>query len=228
MDINIGSARNLAGRTKYSASFVADNDIKNKIILDIGCGFGWFELYASQKESRKIIGLELTKKNLEIANRNVKRNNVFFKTGSAVKLPFPQNYFDTVVSWEVIEHIPKNKENKMFSEIRRVLRPKGSFYLSTQNQSFLANTFDPAWWLSGHRHYSTREIKSLARKNGFALQDMRLRGRFWEILAVNNLYLAKWFFGRKLFFENKILKLLNKEYQKSKGFAIIFAKFKKI
>jgi len=228
MDINIGSADNLAGRTKYSASFVADNDIKNKIILDIGCGFGWFELYASQKGSRKVVGLELTKKELEIANRNVKRNNIFFKTGSAVKLPFPQNCFDTVVSWEVIEHIPRKKENKMFSEIHRVLKPKGSFYLSSQNRSFLANTLDPAWWLSGHRHYSRREIRVIAKRNGFEIKNMQTKGRFWEILAVNNLYLAKWVFKRKLFFENRTLELLNKEYKKSKGFAIIFAKFKKI
>jgi len=128
----------------------------------------------------------------------------------------------------VIEHIPRKSENQMLQEVYRVLKPKGVFYLSTQNRSLWGNLGDPARWLIGHRHYSTKEITALAEVNGFQIQKLVLKGAFWEILAVNNLYFAKWVLHRQMLCKQRIIQMLEKEYQKENGFAIIFSRLKKI
>lgn len=217
----------LHGRTLYSIKFISDNDIKNKDILDIGCGYGWFELNSLQKDCKKIIGIELTEKDLKTAEKNINNEKIEFKIGSAINLPFENKKFNTIVAWEVIEHIPKNTENKMFIEINRILKDDGAFYLSTPFNNFFSKIYDPAWWLIDHRHYSRNKLIELGEKNGFKIEKIILNGGIWELLGINNLYIAKWIFRRKPFFEKFFNKKQDEEYKKEKGFTNIFIKFRK-
>lgn len=217
----------LHGRTLYNTKFVLDEDILNKKILDIGCGFGWFELNAEKRGAEKIVGIELEEKDLSTGKKYIQSEKIEFRQGSAIEIPLPNESFDTVVSWEVIEHIPKNTEDKMFKEVNRVLKNEGVFYLSTPYDSFFSKIFDPAWWLIGHRHYSTKILTNLAKQNGFEVEKIILNGGFWEILGINNLYIAKWIFRRRPFFENFINKKQNEEFQIKRGLVNIFIKFKK-
>ena len=215
------------GRCLYDTQFVDDRDIKNKQILDIGCGYGWFELNILKRNCKSITGIEITEKDLKTAKENIKNKKAFFKVGSGINLPFKNNSFDTVVSWEVIEHIPKNTEDKMFREIFRVLRPNGAFYLSTPNKSFISNIFDPAWWLIGHRHYSKKNLVKLAEKNGFLPEEIIIKGGKWEIIGILDLYIAKWIFRREPFFYNFIKKKQDREYLRKNGFVSLFMKVRK-
>ncbi len=220
-------SRNLHGRLLFSSHFVSDSDIKAKDVLDIGCGYGWFEIDSVKKGVKSITGIELTNNDLNTALKHVNYDNVNFRVGSAINLPFEDEMFDTVVSWEVLEHIPKLTENKMFSEVYRVLKPGGRFYLSTPYRNFWSNLFDPAYWLIGHRHYSKDKVCQFALQAGFSVKNMALRGEFWEIIAINNLYIAKWLFRRNPFFEEYIEEKLNDEYAKESGITNIFMEIEK-
>lgn len=218
----------LHGRALYNTIFVDDSDIKNRNILDIGCGYGWLELNAAKRNCHRITGIELTKGGLDTAKKYITDDKIGFEVGSAIDLPFGDSQFDTVVSWEVIEHIPKNTESKMFSEAYRVLKNDGVFYLSTPYNNFFSKIFDPAWWLVGHRHYKENILAMLAENNGFKLEKKIINGGFWEILGINNLYIAKWIFKRKIFFEKFIHIKQDDEFKKERGIANIFIKFRKI
>lgn len=217
----------LHGCTLYKAEFVDDSDIKNKIVLDIGCGFGWFELNALQRESAHITGTEISKEDLETVKSYIENAKIDFNVGNAINLPFKDQSFDTVVCWEVLEHIPKDTENIMFSEVNRVLKKHGMFYLSTQFDSIFAKILDPAWWLIGHRHYSKEKLISLSESSGFIIEKFVLNGGWWEIIGINNLYIAKWIFRRRPFFEKFINKMQDIEYKKKKGITNIFLRFRK-
>jgi len=217
----------LHGRTLYNTKFMDDSDIKNKIVLDIGCGFGWFELNALQREVAHITGTEISKEDLETARRYIENDKIDFNVGNAINLPFKDQSFDTVVSWEVIEHIPKQTEDKMFKEINRVLKNDGVFYLSTPYNSFFSKVFDPAWWLIGHRHYSKENLISLSESNGFIIEKFVSNGGWWEIIGIMNLYIAKWIFRRRSFFKKFINKMQDVEYRKKKGFTNVFLKLRK-
>ncbi len=217
----------LSGRTKYSCLFVDREDIENKRMLDIGCGFGWFELYTLRNNVNSIVGVEVSEKDLEIPRIIINDKKIQFRIGSALLLPFDDSSFDTVVAWEVIEHIPKKSEVKMFSEINRVLKNNGTFYLSTPYKSIASTLFDPAWWLIGHRHYSEKNILGYASETNFKYSKFSIKGKFWEVLSWWNLYVAKWFFRRKPFSPNFFNKKQNAEFLQKTGFANIFVKFKK-
>lgn len=218
----------LFGRRFYSINFVDDANIKEKKILDIGCGFGWFELNAVSRGARSIIGIELTEKDLETAKKYIDNQKIKFVVGNVLDLPFEKEVFDTIVSFEVVEHIPTGSEDVMFNEVRRVLKNGGAFYLSTPNNSFFAKIFDPAWWMIGHRHYSKKYLIDIAQSNGFAVEKIIVNGGWWEIIGINNLYISKWIFRRRPFFENFFNKKQNKEYEKEKGITNIFIKFRKL
>jgi cyclopropane fatty-acyl-phospholipid synthase-like methyltransferase len=217
----------LHGRLMFSTAYVLDDDVTEKIVLNIGCGFGWLELNFLSRKVGKMYGLELDNESLVTAKKYVNHSRVILDTGSAMLLPYDNEKFDTVTSWEVIEHIPKNTENIMFSEIYRVLKKGGIFYLSTPFDSLICKSLDPAWWLIGHRHYSLESISIFAKNNGFIIKDIQVRGGYWELLSMFNLYIAKWIFRRKPFLKSFIDKRLDIEFSKKNGFTNIFVKLQK-
>jgi len=84
-------------------------------ILDLGCGDGWFTKYLNS-EGYDCVGVDTKQLN----------EHPFF-SGTAEKIPFPDNYFDCIVMFEVIEHLEKS----CYKEINRVLKQDGKIVLST-------------------------------------------------------------------------------------------------
>lgn len=215
----------LEGRLLGTMEYYLENeDCKEKTILNIGCGFGWFELRAIKKGAKKVVGIEITEKDLEVAKSKVKNKHVEFKVGSAIDLPFKNNSFDSVVSWEVIEHIPKDTEELMFKEVSRVLKPKGKLFISTPSNHLITTILDPAWWLIGHRHYSVEKLQQLAGSR-FKLLSSELKGKWWTVIGLLNMYVAKWVFRRKPFFTATFSNNVTREYREHDGFANVFTVF---
>ena len=224
--LNDKPSEQLNGRLAYSINFVDSSDMREKRILNIGCGFGWFELFAINNSVEKICSIEITESDLKTAKNNINDPRVEFKVGSAIELPFPDNYFDTVVSWEVIEHIPYNTENLMYREVSRVLKEGGHFYLSTPFNHIISNIFDPAWWLINHRHYSLKQLSEFGQVYKLEVVNHDIKGGLWTTFAVLNMYISKWIFKRKPFFETTFSKLSTSEYLATKsGFYNIFVKY---
>lgn len=220
-------ARILHGRLLASVNFVSDADLINKEVLDIGCGYGWCELNFLDRGVKKISAIEVSDNDLKTIRQNIKDKRLILKTGSAISLPFLNNTFDTFVSWEVLEHIPKDTESLMFKEVYRVLKPCGHFYLSTPYKSLYTNILDPAWWLIGHRHYSLKDLNRYAKSGDFKVLETKITGSWWTLFSVIDLYVSKWILRRSKLFSDFLDKKEDKEFF-SKGFANIFIKFEKI
>jgi len=207
----------LHGLPRFICNYIDINDIKGKNILNIGCGFGWFELFALRNKANSIKAIDLTVTDLATARKHIKHDTLEFLEGSALDLPFEDGSFDTVVSWEVIEHIPKNTEAQYFKEIRRVLKKNGNFYLSTPYKSILGTAFDPAWWIIGHRHYTGNQLLDIGLPIGFTSREQLTKGGKWTIIALLNLYISKWIFRRPPFFNDFINKMVDGEFDHLKN-----------
>lgn len=213
----------LFGFQLFITKLVERKYLSGKRILDIGCGFGWFVNYALTYRVRKITGLDTSKDVLRVAKR-IKRPSVDFVVGSATHLPFKNTSFDTVVSWEVIEHVPKYTEPLMFAEVYRVLKPKGHFFCSTQHANVFATLLDPAWWFAGHRHYRTRALINLVESSGLRVEKVYIKGKIFSILYALNLYISKWIFRRGLFFKEYFYNKQTQEFNSASGYYDIILK----
>jgi SAM-dependent methyltransferase len=141
----------------------------------------FFELWAARNGVEHITGIDMTESDLATAQRHVQYPQVAFKQGSAIQIPLENTSCHTVVSWEVIEHIPKGTEPVMFKEVHRVLRPGGVFYLSTPNGTLRSILGDPTYWMINHRHYTLRYFEKLAEQSGFRIVKHAVKagmGRF--------------------------------------------------
>lgn len=194
---------------------------KDKVILDIGSSFGWYEKYAIKNGCKKIYGIEPEDRNLKKAQKAVPEAELV--KGSAEKIPFKDSMFDLAVMFDVIEHLPKNTESKALKEIYRVLKHGGEFVLSTPNQNFLSNLLDPSWYF-GHRHYSKNQLQNLFKKNGLKITEVQYGGGFFEEIGVLIFYIFKWVFRRQMPRVKWFEKLRENEFKDRKGSMTIFVK----
>lgn len=103
------------------------NYFKGKNILDCGCGAGRFTYVLSTLKPKKIFGIDLSKENINVANKIFKNKNISFKVGNNLKIPFKSENFDFVYSSGVVHHTKNLK--KAIKELFRVCKKGGLIYL---------------------------------------------------------------------------------------------------
>ena len=99
-----------------------------RTVLDVACGAGYGTALLSES-ARWAVGVDLSEEAVRYARARYPRNNAAFFVGDAQRLPFMDAAFETVVSFETIEHLSRIPE--YLEEVRRVLRPGGVFVVST-------------------------------------------------------------------------------------------------
>jgi 2-polyprenyl-3-methyl-5-hydroxy-6-metoxy-1,4-benzoquinol methylase len=214
-------------RTAFSRTYIDLEDIAGRDVLDVGCGFGGFALFMLASGAGSVVGIEPTDRDLLTVRRHFDDGRVSFHVASAHKLPFDEASFDTVVMWEVLEHIPAGTEPQAFREIARVLRPGGRLYLSTPYANIVSRVTDPAWWLVKHRHYSRADVRRLAGAAGLSVEHIEVRGGAWQTAYMLNLYFSKWVLRRPPLFDAALRPLVNREWFGGTGFTNLFIRCQK-
>ena len=103
-------------------------DLSGKMLLDVGCGTGWFSRKAMERGAR-VTSLDVGLNLLEQVGRKCSSQCCL---GSICALPFADGTFDVVISSEVIEHVPE--PHLAVRELVRVLKPGGVLALTTPNR----------------------------------------------------------------------------------------------
>jgi SAM-dependent methyltransferase len=103
-------------------------------ILDFGCGDGYLTCLIARLTPRSLVtGLDGDRHGINVAQRRASRiPNVRFQLSETLALPFTAGTFDVIIMADVIEHLPDFKAS--LSEIRRVLRPRGTLIISTPHR----------------------------------------------------------------------------------------------
>ena len=95
-------------------------------VLDVGCGTGDFlRLLAPIVSPGAAVGVDLSETMIAEARQRSGANmeNLSFRVGSVLELPFPPASFDRVVATQLLLHVPDPV--KALAEIRRVLTTSG-------------------------------------------------------------------------------------------------------
>lgn len=104
--------------------------------LDLGCGWQITQEWAASLErqralaarAKRFVGLDL---DAGMSKHPLLDHRVF---GSGEQLPFAENCFDVVTANMVVEHLAEPE--RVFGEVRRVLRPGGRFVFHTPNKRY--------------------------------------------------------------------------------------------
>jgi ubiquinone/menaquinone biosynthesis C-methylase UbiE len=106
---------------------------KNNWVLDVGCGEGVF-LKLCQDKGWNALGIEADH---EVAQKARQRQGVKVMSGDFGMLSLPDNYFDVVSFFGVLDHLPDPLE--ALEKAYRVLRPGGAILLRQPNATFHIN-----------------------------------------------------------------------------------------
>jgi ubiquinone/menaquinone biosynthesis C-methylase UbiE len=147
------------------AYYVAEGFV-NGDLLEIGCGEGrGVEILAPKSDTYTAVD----KIDEVVKTLSLKFPKAHFFQANIPPLPFKDNSFNTVVSFQVIEHI---KNDAFFlKEIYRVLKPKGRAYISTPNIKMTLSR-NP-WHI---REYTAKELTNLCKKYFLQVKMKGIKG----------------------------------------------------
>ncbi len=139
-------------------------ELKNKSVLDLGCGFGWHCRYAREQQASSVIGVDISKKMLQKAREKTDDPAISYIQMPIEEIDFSNGQFDVVLSSLAFHYI------QSFSEIcKRVydsLKPEGSFVFSVEHPIFTSRD-EQDWYYDdkGNRlhwavdHYQSEGIR---------------------------------------------------------------------
>lgn len=125
--------------------------LSQQTILDGGCGTGNY-IAALKGKVAAIHGLEFNQGMLSQGKQKFQQeSNIHLTQGSLVDLPYENNYFDGMMSNQVIHHLVPEEDNsdkymqlhQMMQEAYRVLDTQGVLVLNTCSHKQL---LDGLWW----------------------------------------------------------------------------------
>lgn len=104
-----------------------------KDVLDIACGEG-YGTHLLSAVARFAAGVDISSQAVGHAAQIYRGANLEFRCGSCANIPYPDQSFDLIVSFETIEHHDQHQE--MMREIKRVLRQGGCLLISSPDKLY--------------------------------------------------------------------------------------------
>lgn len=164
--------------------FQSKNIMKNKTVLDLGCGAGRLCLYAS-KYAKHVTGIDYIDKAIEYSNKFAKMcniKNIDFLLGDIDS--FKEDKYDVIMMAEVLQHV--DNPLKTLKKCKKLLNKNG--YLIISIPSF--NNFRGTVWLTLQSLFnlpmsltdtfqiSADDMQSMCQKTGFKIT--KLTGTAWD------------------------------------------------
>lgn len=120
-------------------------------ILDAGCGCGVPVAEALQKAGHRVVGLDLSGGQLQLARRMAIGLDPV--QADLTGLPFREQSFNALVSFYAVIHVPREEHLVVLKEFHRVLRSNGHL-LVCMGWEDLSEDHDPESWLGAPMFWS--------------------------------------------------------------------------
>jgi 2-polyprenyl-3-methyl-5-hydroxy-6-metoxy-1,4-benzoquinol methylase len=161
---------------------VIEKHLSNKgRVLDIGCAYGYLLKYLKD-EKYETCGIEMA---TDVAQYVRDTLGIEVHTKQLREMSFPDNYFDVIILWDVIEHFT-NPQLELL-EIYRILKPGGIFSVITPDSGSLQAKIWRGKWVeylrpSEHLYFFSKKVLiEKISEIGFDVLDIRTAGKFVSI-----------------------------------------------
>jgi SAM-dependent methyltransferase len=109
-------------------------DLRDKRVLDLGCGFGWHCRYVHEHGATKVVGIDLSQKMLERARATSHAPGIKYHRCAIEDIDFPANEFDLVISSLALHYV--ESFDRVCCKIHHCLTPSGLFLFSVEHPIF--------------------------------------------------------------------------------------------
>ncbi|WP_226530247.1 class I SAM-dependent methyltransferase [Metabacillus niabensis] len=137
------SVKGLEGAGEWHVLKALMPDLKNKNVLDLGCGFGWHCRYVREQEASSVIGVDISEKMLQKARENTDDPLISYLKMPIEEINFTDDQFDVVISSLAFHYIKSFEE--ICKKVYKCLRPGGTFLFSVEHPIFTSRN-DQDWY----------------------------------------------------------------------------------
>lgn len=148
-------------------------------VLDIGCGWGGFAKYAAEKYDVRVLGITVSREQVEFARKFCKGLPVEIELQDYRKL---KKEFDRIISIGMFEHVGPRNYRTYMKVVHRCLTSDGLFLLHTIAGNSSVSSTDP--WINKYIFPnsmlpSPNQITSAA-EGVFVLEDWHSFGQYYD------------------------------------------------
>lgn len=111
-------------------------NIKDKSVLDLGCGYGWHCRYAIEQGAKSVIGIDLSEKMLKEAKARTNDKRIVYMRKAIEDINFDKESFDLIISSLAFHYI--NSFELICLKLFEILKHKGEFVFSVEHPIFTA------------------------------------------------------------------------------------------
>jgi len=137
----------------------AKNLVKDKKVLDFGCGSG-YGTHMLSENAESIVGVDISSEAVDYAKKEYNSSNLSFMTISELE----NEKFDVITSFQVIEHVPNDHEYT--AKLSKLLNPGGILIISTPDKkNRLFKYIQQPWNIFHLKEYTPESLKKLLVKH---------------------------------------------------------------
>jgi len=182
-EINI--LKNPNTETMVFRYLLASSYCKNKIVADCSCGYGYGSAILQSLGAKEVHGYDIDKTALNFAKQ--KFTQCEFREFNLIEPSDIGAMYDTVVSIETFEHLPKDKIEVYLNNLKNKCIKGGKIFITTPRR------LTPKWHYNGGTHlyeYNVDEFKEEINKvfpnsliNLFGIKEERI-GEYNQLISV--------------------------------------------
>ncbi|SKC99241.1 Methyltransferase domain-containing protein [Chitinophaga ginsengisegetis] len=110
--------------------------LKDKKVLDLGCGFGWHCRYAREQGAQFVVGVDISARMLERARATTHDTAIEYRQQAIEDIDFADGSFDVVISSLALHYVAAYEV--VCRKVFRCLAAGGTFVLSVEHPVFTA------------------------------------------------------------------------------------------
>lgn len=110
-------------------------NFQGKKVLDLGCGYGWHCKYAANHGALEVVGIDLSHKMLEVANKMNHDARIKYRQSAIEEIDFSTDSFDIVFSSLALHYISNFEE--LVKKISKSLKKNGELIFSVEHPCLL-------------------------------------------------------------------------------------------
>jgi SAM-dependent methyltransferase len=111
-------------------------DLRDKRLLDLGCGYGWHCRYARQQQAQSVVGVDLSERMLDHAKSVTNDPGIEYLRSAIEDIDFPADEFEVVFSSLALHYV--ERFDLACQKVSHCLVTGGAFVFSVEHPMFTA------------------------------------------------------------------------------------------